>query len=236
MSLNLSIEKILILPKLNKNGEYAARIPGLESTCGEEYFGHIKAIIFDLDMTLVDTSSLEQLRSQRNWSEVYKKIPITHLMYYRDEDCNCVNCDPVCAGCDMPLDLGAGIITSSPRKYAELVCKYHNIQIPILTAYHDTKRHKPDPEPIYHACSQLNLDPSEIAYVGDSISDMHAILQAGGTGIHLISTQKKLNEAYDIFNNDLNKTYVYKARERMYDYSKYYIISDLITISNSVYD
>ena len=34
----------------------------------------IKGIIFDLDMTLVDTSSLLMLRSQRKWGEVYERI------------------------------------------------------------------------------------------------------------------------------------------------------------------
>jgi len=225
-------------------------IPGLEWCHGQsihrDYFGHIKAIIYDLDMTLVNTRSLEQLRNQRKWDEVYKNIPSTHLMYYRDEDCDCVNCDPVCVGCDIPLDTGAGIITSAPRKYAELVCKYHHIKIPILTAYHDTKKHKPDPEPIYHACEKLNLDPSQVAYVGDSVNDMYSILEAGGTGIHFTPKVKDLRyDTYDEFKKDRDTLYLHKGYIEMSDgskekssyyYSKYYQIKSLDDISNSSYD
>ncbi|GAA5578824.1 hypothetical protein Pgin02_01853 [Porphyromonas gingivalis] len=39
----------------------------------------MKSIIFDLDLTLVDTSVLEELRKKRNWNTVYSLIPSTSL-------------------------------------------------------------------------------------------------------------------------------------------------------------
>ena len=39
----------------------------------------MKNIIFDLDLTLVDTTCLEELRHNRNWAEAYKKIPHTSM-------------------------------------------------------------------------------------------------------------------------------------------------------------
>ena len=239
MKSNLSIDSIFLLPS------YFVSIPGLLDGPATSFplknkdykTGHIKAILFDLDMTLVDTSTLKKMRSERKWDEVYKNIPSTKIIVDKDFILH-----------DIMMDICKGIITSSPRKYAELVCNYHNIQAPILTAYHDTKRHKPDTEPIYHACNQLNLKPSDIAYVGDSVSDMHAILEAGGTGIHFISDQDALNEACNIFKSHLNNQYTYKCqscRESCdqnvncnyeYTYSRYYIINNLETILESFLD
>ena len=39
----------------------------------------IKGVIFDLDMTLVDTSSLKQLRTKRRWPQVYDRLDETKL-------------------------------------------------------------------------------------------------------------------------------------------------------------
>ena len=39
----------------------------------------MKNIIFDLDLTLVDTTCLENARHTRNWGEAYRLIPQTYL-------------------------------------------------------------------------------------------------------------------------------------------------------------
>ena len=132
-------------------------------------------ILFDLDMTLVDTSMLQSLRSQRKWSEVYNRIPETRLLYDpKDDNIN-----------ELQDAFYAGIVTSSPRTYAEGICNYHNIDMPVLCAYHDTRNHKPHPEPIYYACEQVGIDPKKTTYIGDSIDDMYSILNAGGVGVYI---------------------------------------------------
>ena len=136
-------------------------------------------VLFDLDMTLVDTSMLESLRSQRKWSEVYKRIPETRLLYDPKKDYELQ--DLMKWG---PKDR-AGIVTSSPRTYAQKICNYHNIHMPVLCAYHDTRNHKPHPEPIYYACEQVGVDPKRATYIGDSIDDMRSILSAGGVGVYI---------------------------------------------------
>ena len=40
----------------------------------------MKSVIFDLDLTLVDTTNLESLRHNRNWQEAYRRISET-VMY-----------------------------------------------------------------------------------------------------------------------------------------------------------
>lgn len=42
-----------------------------------------------------------------------------------------------------------------------------------------TTRHKPDPDPLWHACRELAVPPEHAAYVGDSVHDM-AAARAGG--------------------------------------------------------
>ena len=123
----------------------------------------IKGIIFDLDMTLVDTSSVFQLRSKRKWSEVYNRLDETKLF---DGISNLIAFSK--------RKYKIGIVTSSPRKYAERLIDFHDLNIPVLSGYHDTQKHKPDPEPITYGVKILGLQPESVIYVGDEISDIYA--------------------------------------------------------------
>ena len=133
---------------------------------------HTDLVLFDLDMTLVDTSMLQSIRSQRKWSEVYNRTSESQLLY-----------DPKDKEMQELMKFGpkdcAGIVTSSPRAYAERICNYHNINIPILCAYHDTRKHKPHPEPIYYACEQVSINPKKTTYIGDSIIGKSSNVGAG---------------------------------------------------------
>jgi len=40
-----------------------------------------------------------------------------------------------------------------------------------VVSFETTKKHKPDPEPLLHAISELDVKPEETVYVGDAISD-----------------------------------------------------------------
>lgn len=50
---------------------------------------------------------------------------------------------------------------------------------PVVVAYEDTEKHKPDPEPLLLAAKKLNLKPEEAAYIGDTESDARAAHAAG---------------------------------------------------------
>ena len=123
----------------------------------------IKGIIFDLDMTLVDTSSVFQLRSKRKWSGVYNRLDETKLF---DGISSLIN--------NLKRKYKIGIVTNAPRKYAEKLIDCHDLDIPVLSGYHDTKKHKPDPEPIIYGVKKLGLQPESVIYVGDEISDIYA--------------------------------------------------------------
>jgi len=129
-------------------------------------------IIFDLDMTLVDTSSLFYLREKRLWREVYKNIPKTKIYSGINDLIS-----------NLKQKFKLGIVTSSPRIYAEQLTLYHGIKIPILTAYHDTRLHKPNPNPIIHGCRQIGLAPDKIISIGDDEYDIIASNLAGATSV-----------------------------------------------------
>lgn len=126
------------------------------------------AILLDLDQTLVLTSSLEELRQQRKWSQIYGLLhqtqlpPNTHvfLEYARKIG---------------PL----GIITTSPRPYAERLLVYHNIPIDVVVGYYDAPRPKPYPDPILIAAKKLNTSVTHCFYIGDTPNDILAATRAG---------------------------------------------------------
>jgi len=128
----------------------------------------IKGIIFDLDMTLVDTSSLLQLRSKRKWTQVYNKLYETKLF---EGVSNLID--------NLKPKYKIGIVTSSPRKYAEKLIDFHDLNIPILVGYHDTSFHKPHPEPILHGIKQMDTTAESTIYVGDQVIDIDAAKTAG---------------------------------------------------------
>jgi pyrophosphatase PpaX len=53
----------------------------------------------------------------------------------------------------------------------------------VVVGADDTRRHKPDPEPILHALDVLGAAPAEAAYVGDSPFDVQAARAAGAFAV-----------------------------------------------------
>lgn len=143
----------------------------------------LKGIIFDLDMTLVNTLVLYNLRKNRDWQNVYKNIHKTTVF-------------------DGIIDLieflkpnyKIGIVTSSPSKYALKVISHHNLDIPLLIAYHDTQNHKPHPQPILKGIEKLSLNPSEVISIGDECKDIEATNKAGSISIGVSWGLDKIND------------------------------------------
>jgi pyrophosphatase PpaX len=69
-----------------------------------------------------------------------------------------------------------GIVTAKRRATVELAFNVLPIEhlFETVVGGDETKRHKPDPEPLLLAAQRLNADPSECAYVGDSPFDIRA--------------------------------------------------------------
>lgn len=138
----------------------------------------MKAIIFDLDMTLVNSAALEQHRKMQLWRRVKRELDRVRPF----------DTKPSLAPHKLPAALKkrgvkVGIVTSSPGWYAKAIIDRFSIDCDVLVAYEDTESHKPDPEPIETALRELSVEPHEAAYVGDDAVDVEASHHAGVVSI-----------------------------------------------------
>jgi HAD superfamily hydrolase (TIGR01509 family) len=132
------------------------------------------ALLIDLDETLVITAAIEPLRRRRQWSAVYQAFPQTSLP---------AGTLPFIDGVRQWLHVG--VVTRSPRTYAERLLEFHGLTLPVLVAYHDVTRQKPHPEPFLKAAQLLGLHPGRCICVGDSPEDALAAERAGAIPINL---------------------------------------------------
>lgn len=126
------------------------------------------AILLDLDQTLVITEAIEPLRRARSWSRIPSQLHLTRVPPGTTEFLSS-------AGALGQL----GIVTTSPRSYAESVIAHHRLGVPVVVAWHDTRRHKPDPQPLLRAAEIMGVAPRDCVHVGDTANDDLAARAAG---------------------------------------------------------
>ena len=125
------------------------------------------AVLLDLDQTLVLTFALLDLRKRREWQKIYGLFHTTDLPPGTRQFVQ------------KARKLGPlGIITTSPRPYAEKLVAYHQLNIPVVIAYHDVSNRKPHPESILKAAAKLQVSPDQCFYVGDMGDDIMAAVNA----------------------------------------------------------
>ncbi len=159
---------------VNKAARTAIRRLGgvVEDTVTAQAAAH--GLLLDLDDTIIMTSMLQELRAQRRWSEVHARLRETRLSPGFKELLS-----------ESGKDFAIAVVTSSPRSYAEKLLAHHRLDLPVVVAYHDTTRHKPDPAPLLQACEKLGLSPSRCVHVGDQAEDSLAAASAGICAISL---------------------------------------------------
>lgn len=128
----------------------------------------INAIIFDLDQTLVETDSAELLRKRREWGRVYDMIPEFRLY---DDMRSIFN---ILLENQIPI----AIVSSSPRPYCQKIVKYFDIHYNVLVCYHDTRNHKPHPDPIRVGLDRLSIESDNVLALGDKDIDIIAAKSA----------------------------------------------------------
>lgn len=138
----------------------------------------MKAAIFDLDMTLVDSSYLEQYRKNQLWQKVKREIDRV-----RPFDLKQPIAPHKIPAAMKKQGLAVAVVTSSPGWYAKQILSRFHIPFDVLIAYEDTEQHKPDAEPLELALKRLAVDASETFYLGDDIMDVEACHHAGITCI-----------------------------------------------------
>lgn len=122
----------------------------------------MSAVIFDLDLTLVDSSKSEQARSKRDWPLVYSLIPSFTIYSGIREVFNFIR----------EKNIEVAIVSTAPRAYIERVVNYFNIPCNYIVGYHDAKPVKPHPAPMLKALSELNSPPQNVISFGDRRIDI----------------------------------------------------------------
>lgn len=143
-------------------------------------------ILFDLDQTLILTSALEPLRRARDWQRVYEQFHLTSLPPGTLDFLRRVR-----------SFAQLGIVTNTPRPYAEKLVAYHRLTIPVVVAYHHTRLHKPHPDPLLAAMTALRCRADRCCYIGDRPDDLQAALNAKLISIGL-SWDRSLDSAWEI--------------------------------------
>lgn len=173
-----------------------------------------KAILFDLDGTLIDTAMdfiriIQQMCREKGLAIVDADLirsqvseggrAMVHLVYpdlaldseelwqhrqaFLDiyEQDICVETQLFTGMNELLLDLEQrqipwGIVTNKPRYLTELLLKALNLteRCSVLVCPDDVSKTKPDPEPMYLACKQLNVNAQDVVYVGDHPRDIDA--------------------------------------------------------------
>ena len=127
-------------------------------------------IIFDFDQTLVDTSSVAQLRQTRRWNEINRRMPqlppyqgIGELLSFIDS-----------------RGVAIAIVSSSPNMIPINAAKLHGWPVQVCVGPHQVNFHqKPAPDGLLYAMRECGASPENTYHVGDLANDTLASRAAG---------------------------------------------------------
>lgn len=133
------------------------------------------AVIFDLDETLLDTSMLRTDRQPGRWRQLATRLdevkPYAHM-------------GSSAQAADLPararkMGFQVGILTHSPRWYAERLLDAFGIRYDALITGSDGYAPKPDPSSLRAIAEELRVPVEECIMVGDDAADIEAAQNAG---------------------------------------------------------
>lgn len=124
----------------------------------------MRSVIFDLDLTLVDTTVCEPARHERNWLLAYSLIPQCTLYEGIEHVFSIIR----------KCGIKASIVSTSPRPYVEKLCAYFQIPCQWIVSYHDAKPIKPHPAQILKALELMGETAENAISFGDRAIDIQA--------------------------------------------------------------
>jgi HAD superfamily hydrolase (TIGR01549 family) len=123
------------------------------------------ALLFDLDQTIIDSSSAEKYRKSGQWSTVYALISQFKLY------------PGVIEAIEFAKKNGLKIciVTSSPSTYCQKVLDHWKIPYDQKVCYHDTSKRKPYPDPLERGMQLIECAETKNAIsFGDRAVDIQA--------------------------------------------------------------
>lgn len=121
-------------------------------------------VIFDFDLTLVDTGPVEARREARQWGAVMARVPGLDVYDGIHELLSDLH----------SRDQTLAIVTKSPDMVPKAFVERHGWPIDIVVGYHQVRRRKPDPEALLLAMRRAGTDPDDTFHVGDQPEDTEA--------------------------------------------------------------
>lgn len=142
-----------------------------------------RAIIFDLDLTLVDSTIAEYSRKIRDWPSVYSLIPRFALYPGMDAIFDYIRTNQI----------NVAIVSTAPRSYIEKVVRHFDIPVDVIVGYHDARPIKPHPAPMLRALELLGVNASDTVSLGDRAIDIYSSKNAGIIGVGCLWGTKELD-------------------------------------------
>jgi HAD superfamily hydrolase (TIGR01549 family) len=137
------------------------------------------AIIFDLDETLLDTSTLRKDRTHRRWRQLAARLD--EVQPYSDDRSRIQAADLPARVKDMGFQIG--VLTHSPRWYAERLLSAFGISHDALITGSDGYAPKPDPSSLRAIADELGVPIEDCVMIGDEATDIGAAQNAGTVSI-----------------------------------------------------
>lgn len=145
-------------------------------------------VIFDLDLTLVDTTLAEPYRSKRDWNGAYAVLPQCTVYDGLEQVFNVIR----------KYNIHTCIVSTSPRTYVEKVVQQFNLPVNYIVAYHDAKPIKPHPAPMLKALEFLHCRPKDAISFGDRAIDIQS---SNGAGIESVACFWGTKEKKELLNS-----------------------------------
>ncbi|MFT0416900.1 HAD family hydrolase [Bacteroides thetaiotaomicron] len=124
----------------------------------------MKSIIFDLDLTLVDSTIAESARKAKDWQLVYSLIPQFSIYDGLENVFDIIR----------KHDIKVCIVSTAPRIYIGKVVDYFHIPCRYIIGFHDVKPIKPNPAPMLKAVELMNESTNNVISFGDRVIDIQA--------------------------------------------------------------
>lgn len=134
---------------------------------------HIKAVIFDLDNTLLNSDQLQNARENSLYEEVDTLLSEVKLFEPTQNIIQAIK----------SRNIPIGLVTNSPRWYVDKILRHFGLTgFSAIVTYNDLgpTGKKPDPMGILMACKKMLItDLSQVIYIGDHKDDINAAYSAG---------------------------------------------------------
>ena len=151
----------------------------------------IRAAIFDLDDTLLNSRALFEARENRQWDAVMAGLDSV-VPFEVADDQPAITSLPKAA---RERGLAVGVVTHSPEHYAGALLRRHKIKVDEMVTGSDRLPPKPDPTGLITVARALQIAPAECVYIGDSVGDFGAAAAAGMASIG-VSWDKRIPESW----------------------------------------